>query len=132
MQHGGVTSAAMGAQLVVQGSDPIRAAQALGLPDDPTALTLGQLDQLIAYYDALSDLYDEALTRLNALRDQTEAALLEYGGEVLGDLQGTAAAPLCRALTEAYAEYHSCCRELEAIAAYVKLLDDEERRPPSR
>jgi hypothetical protein len=82
---------------------------------------------LIAYDDALSDLYDEALTRLNALRDQIEAALREYGGEVLGDLQGTAAAPLRRALTEAYAEYHSCCRALEAIAAYVKLLDDEER-----
>jgi hypothetical protein len=39
----------MGAQLVVQGSDPIQAAQALGLPGDPTALTLGQLNQLIAY-----------------------------------------------------------------------------------
>ena len=35
-------------------------------------MTLDQLDRLIAYHDALCTRYDEALARLNALRDQID------------------------------------------------------------
>lgn len=77
---------------------------ALDLPDDATAMTLEQLDQLIDYYDGLSTRYDEALTQLDAVRDQTKAA-------------GTNARWI-----EALAEYSWCRREIEAIGAYAEPL----------
>ncbi|MDQ5832555.1 MAG: hypothetical protein M3550_05785, partial [Actinomycetota bacterium] len=73
-QHSGFTSEQMREHLVQQGCDPAEAAQAaqvwksrhrlggahdpfrfrrdLGLPDDPKAMTLDQLDQLLAYHDS--------------------------------------------------------------------------------
>jgi hypothetical protein len=77
---------------------------ALDLPDDATAMSLKQLDQLIAYYDGLSTRYDDALTQLDALRGQTEAA-------------GTNARWI-----EALAEYSWCRGEIEAIGAYAEPL----------
>jgi hypothetical protein len=77
---------------------------ALDLPDDATAMTLEQLDQLIDYYDGLSTRYDDALTQLDAVRGQTKAA-------------GTNARGI-----EALAEYSLCRREIEAIGAYAEPL----------
>jgi hypothetical protein len=99
---------------------------ALGLPDDARAMTLEQLDQLIDYHDALSTRYEEALTRLGAVSDQIEAAMREYGRDVLTDPRRTEAAPLRGAWTEAFAEYNWCSLEVDAIAAYAKPLDDAE------
>jgi hypothetical protein len=87
MQHGGVSSDAMREHLVQQGFDPAVVAEAvrmwqsrpslagahdqfrfrrdLGLPDDPRAMFLDELDELIAYHDSLCERYDEALTRLD-------------------------------------------------------------------
>jgi hypothetical protein len=95
---------------------------ALDLPDDPTAMTLEELDRLIAYHDALSTRYEEAVTRLDAVRDQIEATMREQGGEVVGDLRGTAAAPLHATWIEALAEYTRCRLEVEAIGAYAEPL----------
>ena len=135
-EHGGFTSAAMrehgGEEVGDQrgtvaaphrgAHDPFGFRHALGLPDDPTAMTLEQLDRLIAYHDALRTRYEEALTRLDAVRDQIEAAMREHGGEVVGDLRGTVAAPLRGAWIEALAEYTRCRREVEAIGAYAEPL----------
>jgi hypothetical protein len=90
---------------------------ALDLPDDATAMTLEQLDQLIAYYDGLSTRYDEALTQLDAVRDQTEAAVGDSEREVPGGSGGTNAPWI-----EAFAEYSWCRREIEAIGAYAEPL----------
>ena len=95
---------------------------ALDLPEDPTAMTLDELDRLIAYHDALHTRYEEAVTRLDALRDQIEATMHEHGGEVVGDLRGTAAAPLHATWIEALAEYTRCRLEVEAIGAYAEPL----------
>jgi hypothetical protein len=99
-------------------------AYALGLPDNATAMTLEQLNQLIAYHDALRTRHAEAFTRLGAVGDQIEAAMREYGRDVLADPRRTEAAPLRGAWTEAFNEYNWCGREVEAIAAYVERLDD--------
>ena len=101
-------------------------ASLLGLPDDPTAMNLEELDRLIAYHDALHTRYEEAVTRLDAVRDQIEATLREHGGEVVGDLRGTAAAPLHATWIDALAEYTSCRREVEAIGAYAEPLLEAE------
>jgi hypothetical protein len=89
-------------------------------------MTLEQLDRLVDYHDALSTRHEEALTRLGAVRDQIEAAMREYGRDVLADPRRTEAAPLRGAWTEAFDEYNWCGREIEAIAAYVGPLNDEE------
>jgi hypothetical protein len=99
---------------------------ALGLPDDARAMTLEQLDRLIDYHDVVSKRYEEAFTRLLTLRNQIEVAMREYGRDVLIDPRRTEPAPLGVAWTEAFAAYNRCGRELDAIAAYVKPLDDEE------
>jgi hypothetical protein len=93
---------------------------ALDLPDDATAITLEQLDQLIAYYDRLSTRYDEALTQLDAVRDQTGAAVGDSDREVPGGLRGSNARGI-----EALAEYSWCRREIEAIGAYAEPLKVE-------
>ena len=90
----------------------------LDLPEDARAMTLEQLDELIAYYDELSTRYDEALTRLDAVRDQTRAAARD--SEMLGSLGEINAA---RRWTEAFAEYSWCRDEIEAIAAYAEPLN---------
>jgi hypothetical protein len=88
-------------------------------------MTLEQLDQLIAYHDALQARHDDALARLNAVRDQIGAALEEYGGEVIGQLRKTDAAPLLDALSEATVEYKKCRGDIEAVAAYAQRLAHE-------
>lgn len=99
---------------------------ALGLPVDATAMTLEQLDQLIAYHDALCTRYDEALAGLNAVRDQIDAAVRESGREILGSLEGSKAASLRDAWNQAFSEYNRCGYEVEAIGAYVERLNDED------
>ena len=91
----------------------------LDLPEDATTMTLEQLDQLIAYHDGVSTRYDEALTRLDAVRDQTKAAVGDSGRVILGSLRANNAA---RRLREAFAEYSWCRGEIEAIAAYAEPL----------
>ena len=93
---------------------------ALDLPDDATAMTLEQLDRLIAYYDGLSARYDEALTLLDAERDQSKAAVGDSGLTSLGSLRRANAA---QRRTEAFAEYSWCGDEIEAIAAYAEPLN---------
>jgi hypothetical protein len=95
---------------------------ALDLPEDPTAMTLEELDRLIAYHEALHTRYEEAVTRLDAVRDQIEATMCEHGGEVVGDLRETAAAPLHATWIEALAQYTRCRHEVEAIGAYAEPL----------
>ena len=90
---------------------------ALDLPDDATVMTLEQLDQLIDYYDGLSTRYDEALTQLDAVRDQTKAAARDSEREAPEGLRGTDARWI-----EALAEYSWCRREIEAIGAYAEPL----------
>lgn len=68
--------------------------------------------------------------RLNALRDQIDAAVRESGREVLGSLEGSKAAPLRDAWTEAFTEYNLCGYEVEAIGAYVERLNDEDYLGP--
>jgi hypothetical protein len=92
---------------------------ALDLPEDATAMTLEQLDRLIAYYDELSTRYDEALTRLDAARDQTKAARSDSERGTLGSLREINAA---HRWTEAFADYSWCRDEIEAIAAYAEPL----------
>ena len=147
-QHGVFSSAAMIDHLVQQGFDRAEAAQAvqvwkrrhspaaahdpfrfrreLGLPDDPKTITLDQLDELIAYHDALSERYELARKRLSAVSEQIVAAMREHGSNVVADLQDTDAAPLRNAWTEALADYNWCGREIKAIAAYSEPLDEEE------
>jgi hypothetical protein len=108
--------------------DAFRFRRVLDLPDDATAMTLEQLDRLIGYHDELRARHDAALVRLNAVRDQIEAALAEHGGDVLGDLRETDAAPLIDSWAEASVEYNRCCREIEAVGAYAASLDQEEER----
>jgi hypothetical protein len=144
VQHGDVSSEAMLEHLVQQGLDPALAAEAvkawesaprlagphdslrfhreLGLPDDPMAMTVAELDRLIAYHDSLGERYDEALARLGEVSDRIEAAMREHGSEVAGDLRGTDAAPLLEAWTEAGTECDRCRREIEAIGAYAEPL----------
>jgi hypothetical protein len=146
-EHRGFGSAAMRERVVQPGVDPTEAVHvfkardsrpmpagahdafgfrhALDLPDDPTAMNLEELDRLIAYHDALHTRYEEAVTRLDAVRDQIEATLREHGGEVVGDLRGTAAAPLHATWIDALAEYTSCRREVEAIGAYAEPLQED-------
>ena len=148
-QHGGFTSEQMREHLVQQGFDPAEAAQVaqvwtsrhslggghnpfrfrrdLGLPDNPRAMTLDQLDQLIAYHDSLRKRHDAALDRLGAARAQIEAAMREHGSEMVGDLRGTDSAPLREAWAEASAECDWCQREMEAVSAYAEpLVEDGE------
>jgi hypothetical protein len=157
MQRGGVSPEAMREHLVQQGFDPAIAAEAvqlwqslgspadahdpfelsrdLGLPDDPRAMLLEELDELIAYHDWLGERFDQALARLEDVSAQIEAAMREHGSEVAGDLRETEAAPLLEAWTAASAECDWCRRELDAVAAYSEpLLKDEledESSPPA-
>jgi hypothetical protein len=146
-QHGGFTSEQMREHLVQQGVNPAEAAQAaqvwksrhslggghdpfrfrrdLGLPDDPKAMTLDQLDQLIAYHDSLRMRHDTALDRVAAARAQIEAAVREHGTEIVGDLRGTDSAPLREAWAQAATECDWCQREIEAVAAYAEPLLEE-------
>jgi hypothetical protein len=148
VQHGDVSSEAMREHLVQQGLDPTLAAEAvqvwksaprlagphdslrfqreLDLPDDPTAMTVEELDRLIAYHDSLSERYDEALVRLGEVSDRIEAAMREHGSEVAGDLRGTDAAPLLEAWTEAGVECNRCRLEIEAVGAYAEPLLEAE------
>jgi hypothetical protein len=149
VRDGGYSSAAMRERLVQQGLGPMKTAErapqvwgichslaaghdpdrfrsCLGLPDDPTAMTLEQLDELIAYHDALDIRYTEAVARLGSVRDQIQAAMREYGAQAVGDLRGTDAAPLRAAWTDAFPEYNWCCREIEAIGVYAERLEDED------
>lgn len=149
VQRGDVSSQAKRVHLVQHGFDPAGAAEAvqagqgaprlagvhhhlrfhreLGLPDHPTAMTVEQLDRLIAYHDSLCERYDEALGRLAEVSDRIEAAMREHGSEVAGDLRATDAAPLLEAWTEAGAECDRCRREIEAIGAYAEpLLEPED------
>jgi hypothetical protein len=149
MHHGGVNAKAMREHLVQQGFDPAVAAEAvqiwrsaprlaeahdpfkfrrdLGLPDDPRAMLLDELDRLIAYHDSLCERFDQTLARLCDVTGQVQTAMREHGSKVAGDLQGTDAAPLLEAWTEASTEYDRCHREIEAVAAYAEpLLEDEE------
>jgi hypothetical protein len=148
-QHGGFTSEQMREHLVRQGVDPAEAAQAaqvwksrhslggdhdpfrfrrdLGLPNDPKAMTLDQLDQLIAYHDSLRKRHDQALDRLAAMPTQIEAAMREHGSELVEDLRGTDSAPLREAWADASAECNWCQGEIEAVGAYAEpLLEEEE------
>jgi len=102
--------------------DPFRFRRELGLPDDPRAMTLDQLDQLIAYHESLRKRFDEAFARIAAVSEQIEAALREHGGEVVGDLRGTDAAALREEWIEAGAECDWCRREVEAVGAYAEPL----------
>ena len=154
MQPGSVSPEAMHEHLVQQGFDPAIAAEAvvlwqsldrpaaahdpfgfrreLGLPDDPRAMSLDELDQLIAYHDSLGERFDQALTRLGEVSAQIEAAMRQHGSEVAGDLRGTDAAPLLEVWTEASAECDRWRRELEAVAAYAEpLLENETGDEPS-
>ena len=106
--------------------DAFRFRRVLDLPEDATAMTLEQLDQLIGYHDELQERHHAALARLNAVRDQIGAALAEHGADVLGDLRGTAAAPLIDSWAEASVEYNRCCREIEAVGIYAASLDEED------
>ena len=148
VQHGDVSSRAMREHLVRQGFDPAVAAEAvqswrgaprlagaqdrlrfrreLGLPDHPTAMTVEELDRLIAYHDSLCERHDDALARLGELSDRIEAAMRKHGSEVAGDLRGTDAAPLLEAWTEAGAECDWCRREIEAVGAYAEPLLEAE------
>jgi hypothetical protein len=101
-------------------------ADALGLPDDAKAMTLEQLDPLISYHDALGKRYEDTVTRLGAVSDQVDAAMREHGRAVLAEPGWTETAPLRGAWAEAFAEYHWCRGEVDAIAAYAKPLDGEE------
>jgi hypothetical protein len=148
MQPASVSPEAMREHLVQQGFDPAIAAEAvelwqslggptdthdpvelsrdLGLPDDPRAMSLHELDRLIAYHDSLGERFDQALARLGEVSAQIEAAMRKHGSEVAGDLRETDAAPLLEAWTEASAECDWYRREIEAVAAYAEpLLDDE-------
>jgi hypothetical protein len=157
MQPGSVSPQAMHEHLVQQGFDPAIAAEAvvlwqslgspadapdpfgfrldLGLPDDPRAMCLDELDKLIAYHDSLGERFDEALDRLGEVSAQIEAAMRDHGSEVAGDLRVTGAAPLLEAWAEASAECDWCRREIEAVGAYAEpLLEDElgdESSPPA-
>jgi hypothetical protein len=144
VQQGDVSSEAMREHLVEQGFDPALAAEAvqawegaprlagapdpfrfrreLGLPDDPEAMSVAELDQLIAYHDSVCERYDEALARLGEVSDRIEAAMREHGSEVAGDLRATDAAPLLDAWTEAAAECNRCRCEIEAVGAYAEPL----------
>jgi hypothetical protein len=132
-KDGGFTSAAMreravqpGLGMPDEGHDGSAFRHALDLPEDPTAMTLEELDRLIAYHEALHTRYEEAVTRLDAVRDQIEATMCEHGGEVVGDLRGTAAAPLHATWIEALAEYTRCRHEVEAIGAYAEPLQPDQ------
>jgi hypothetical protein len=148
MQPGSVSPEAMREHLVQQGFDAEIAAEAVqlwqslaspadthdpsrfrldhGLPEDPGAMSLDELDRLIAYHDSLGERFDQALARLGEASAQIEAAMREHGSEVAGDLRETEAAPLLEAWTEASAECDWYRREIEAVAAYAEpLLDDE-------
>ena len=148
MQPGGVSPEAMREHLVQQGFDAEIAAEAVqlwqslaspadthdpfrfrldhGLPEDPRAMSLDELDRLIAYHDSLGERFDEALARLGEVSAQIEAAMRKHGSEVAGDLRETDAAPLLETWTEASAECDWYRREIEAVAAYAEpLLDDE-------
>jgi hypothetical protein len=122
------------APILAEAHDPFRFRRDLGLPDDPRAMFLDELDELIAYHDSLCERFDEALARLAEVGAQIAAAMREHGSEVAGDLRGTDAAPLLEAWTEASAESDRWRRELEAVAAYAEpLLGDEpkdESSPP--
>jgi hypothetical protein len=149
MQHGGVSPEAMREHLVQQGFDPAVAAEAvqmwqsapsrpgahdpfgfrrdLGLPDDPRAMFLDELDRLIAYHDSLCERFDDVLARLGDVSDQIQARMREHGSEVAGDLRATDDAPLLEAWTEAFAECDRYQREIEAVAAYAEpLLEEQE------
>jgi hypothetical protein len=156
MQPASVSPEAMREHLVQQGFDPAIAAEAvqlwqslgspadahdpfglsrdLGLPDDPRAMFLEELDELIAYHDSLCERFDEAVARLAEVGAQIAAAMREHGSEVAGELRGTDAAPLLEAWTEASTESDWFRRELEAVAAYAEpLLEDKpgnESSPP--
>lgn len=54
------------------------------------------------------------------------AALAEHGGEVLGDLRRTAAAPLIDSWAETSVEYNRCSWEIEAVGAYAASLEEED------
>jgi hypothetical protein len=160
--HGGVSPEAMHEHLVQQGFDPVTAAEAvvvwqslaspavaspadahdpsrfrldLDLPDDPRAMSLDELDRLIAYHDSLGERFDQALARLAEVSAQIEAAMREHGSEVAGDLRRTDTAPLLEAWSEGFAECDWCHREIEAIGAYAEPLaeDDagDETSPPA-
>jgi hypothetical protein len=110
MQPASVSPEAMREHLVQQGFDPAIAAEAvelwqslgspadahdsfglsrdLGLPDDPRAMFLDELDELIAYHDSLCERFDEALARLAEVGAQIAAAMREHGSEVAGDREG--------------------------------------------
>jgi hypothetical protein len=148
MQHGGVSSEAMRDHLVRQGFDPAVAAEAveawqstpslsaahdrsrfkreLDLPADPRAMTLKDLDRLIAYHDSLCERFDEALARLAEVSGQIEVAMRKHASEVAGDLRATDAAPLREAWTEASAECNWCRSEIEAVGAYAEPLLEAE------
>jgi hypothetical protein len=119
---------------LAEAHDPFRFRRDLGLPDDPRAMFLDELDRLIAYHDSLSERFEDALARLKEMSDQIQAQMREHGSEVAGDLRATDAAPLLKAWTEAVAECDRCEREIEAVAAYAEpLLEDEpadESSPP--
>jgi hypothetical protein len=143
-QHGGFTSEQMREHLVQHGFDPAEAAQVarvwtsrhslgsghdpfrfrrdLGLPDNPKAMTLDQLDQLIAYHDSLRNRHDTGLDRVAAAHAQIEAAIREHGSEMVGDLLATDTAPLREAWAQASTECDWCQREIEAVGAYAEPL----------
>ena len=116
--------------------DPFGLSLDLDLPDDPRAMSLDELDRLIAYHNSLDERFDQALAQLGEVSAEIEVAMREHGSEVAGDLRGTDAAPLLEAWTEASAECDWCRREVEAVAAYAEpLLEDEsgdEASPPAR
>ncbi len=148
MQPGGLSSEAMREHLVEEGFDPAGAAEAvelwqsrprlteahdpfrfrrdLDLPDDPKAMSPGELDRLIAYHDSLSERFDQALARLDDVSDQIQAAMGEHQTQLAGDLRESDAAPLLEAWTEAFAKCDRYHREIEAVATYAEpLLEDE-------
>jgi hypothetical protein len=102
--------------------DPYRFRRDLGLPDDPKAMTLRQLDELIAYHDSLRTRYDAGLDRVGAVRGEIEAAMRVRESERLGELRGTDSSPLLEAWADAFAECIWCQREVEAVGAYAEPL----------
>jgi hypothetical protein len=102
--------------------DPDRFRRDLGLPDDPEAMTLDQLDQLIAYHDSLCERYNAALDRVVAVREQIEAPVGVHEREIVGELEGTDSSPLFEAWADASAECIWCQTEVEAVGAYAEPL----------
>jgi hypothetical protein len=119
MQQGDLTRSRRGLPV---DHDPCRFRRDLGLPDDPKAMTLDQLDQLIAYHESLRERYDAALDRVAQVREQIEATASARERDTVGRLPRTDRSPLFEAWAGASAECVWCQAEVQAIGAYAEPL----------